>query len=229
MTTLDDLLKWDDGEKELDLDNALKDLPVGKWCVFQARGGDESGASAVDPPEPKYNRTWYVFRLGLRLVGGEPDVAKGAYQGAFPRFKLDSKEKPGEPGPKLKAMINMFFGQGLEHGSEARIAAARKTLAEIAKKFEMDPSMADSDGVPIYQDNAVYLAAVFAKALGELKPMIVAKPYMKKGREYQDRESGETRTSKDRVELGNWTDYGPESIEKHELTVWGQAEEGVEI
>lgn len=230
MTTLDDLLKWDDGEKELDLDSGLRELPIGKWCVLQAKGGDESGASAVDPPEPKWNRDWYRFRLGLRIVGGEEDgVPKAPYRGAFHQMTLDTKEAKGQPSPKLKAMINMFFGQGLPHGSDERIQAARKVLNEVAKKYNMDPSMADSDGIPIYPDNAVYLAAVFAKALGDLQPRILAKPYLSKGKKYVDKQTGEEKVGKDRIELGNWTDYTPENLEEKGCVVWDQPEGAVEI
>jgi hypothetical protein len=126
-------------------------------------------------------------------------------------------------------MINTFFGSGLPHNSPERTAESNRVLKETIEELGMDPELLDDAGQPVYPNKAVFLAAVFAAALGKFKPMVLVKPYLQKPKTYQAKD-GSMATTKETVAVGGWTDCTPGTCEEKGVKVWGFADEaGVSI
>ena len=223
MSIFDDILKNDPGEAEWEDQGGFADIPAGKWFLLRAYPADVGkAASGVEPPN-EY-RDWHTVKLGFEAIGAEEGVDPANYGGFFHRFSPDTKDAPGEPSGKVKGLVNKFFAPSLEKGSEERTAAARAVLNATAEKFGM--SHEDTENSPTL---AVYMAAVMCAAMSERQPTILVKTWLRKGREWTDRDTGEVRKSKDRIEIGNFTDDTPENREKYGIVVWDQPGDGGQV
>lgn len=213
MGVFDDILRNDPNEQEWEDVGSFADIPAGKWFLLRAYPADVGkAASGVEPPNEW--RDWHTIKLGFEPIGAEEGVGPANYGGFFHRFSPDTKAEPGEPSGKVKGLINKFFAPSLEKGSEERTAAARAVLSATAEKFSMSPE--DTENYPTL---AVYVAAVMCAAMCDRQPTILVKTWLRKGREYTTAD-GEKRQSRDRIEIGTFTDDTPENREKHGIVVW---------
>ena len=211
MGIFDELLQRGEDEPETDLKGGgFTELPVNKWLLLRPIGEDNKGHSTVEMGDER--RAWPVLRLGLEVVGAEEEVPKQNHGGTFHRLTLDTKEEPGEPSGRLRAIANTFLSAGLEHNSRERKINTIDTLAKMAAVA----GMKEED----YDSPAEFFAAVLAETLTVKKPLILARTYLRKGKKYKDPTTNEDRIGKDRVELTDWTDATEENIEKQGVVRW---------
>jgi hypothetical protein len=130
----------------------------------------------------------------------------------FARMALDTKNAPGEPSGRLQALANTFLASGLEHDSPERKRKTIDVLAAFAAKLEMK----EED----YESPAEFYAAVLAEALTSDRLVVLGKTYLRKGRQYTDKQTGKPAVSQDRVEMGDWTDATEENLEKFGIAMW---------
>lgn len=210
MGIFDELLQRGEDEPEVDLGASFAELPVGKWLLLKALPEENKGHSQVE--DPTETRSWPVLRLGMAVVGAEEDVPVKNYGGVFHRMAMDTKAAPGEPSGRLQAMGNAFLAAGLPHNSAERKAATIDILAKTAVEL----GMKEED----YDSPAEYYGCVLAEAITRRGSTILARTYLRKGREYKDRKTGETKMSQDRVELTDWSDATGEALEVHGIVQW---------
>lgn len=193
----------------------LLQLPPGAWVALQFCDNASNYCSKLEAPNER--RAWHQLSLVFQAIGGDDKVPQKVYSRVSQYLSLDEKDTPGQPSKQIRGLINIAFGGGHPVGSKERSEAAKKVLEEVAAEKGWSPT--DTETFPTA---AVFVAAVFCEAVLSRTPRLLAKTYLRKGREYVDQNTGERKMSKERLSIGNYEDFTPENLTKRGIVVWGE-------